>query len=239
MNEEDAPHESVGVHQAAGTPSWLADLAEVARSVRGPQLSNFLPPKGAGSRPASVLMLFADQAEGPAVLLVERAHDMRSHAGQVAFPGGAEDSGDTGPVAAALREAEEETGVDPDGIEVVDSLPTLWLPVSDYAVTPVLAWWRRLSSVYVVDPAETASVHVVALAEMLDPANRVTVRHPSGHQGPAFLVHDLIVWGFTAGLLSRVLALAGWERPWDETRVQDLPPDVVAKSLRDHPTNAS
>ena len=88
-------------------------------------------------------MLFGERSQrGPDLLLTERAHDMRSHPGQVSFPGGSIDAGET-PVQAALREAEEETGLDPAGVEVFGELPELWLPPSNFAVTPVLGWWRH------------------------------------------------------------------------------------------------
>jgi len=153
-------------------PEWLRPLAEAAVHVRPEQLSRFLPP-AEGGRESAVLMLFgeADPGSGWAgaeVLLIERAHDMRSHAGQVAFPGGALDPGDEGVVEAALREAVEETGLDPSGVEVFGTLPALFLPVSDFVVTPVLGWWRTPSPVGVVDPAEVASVHRVPLADLLD-----------------------------------------------------------------------
>jgi hypothetical protein len=61
------------------------------------------------------------------------------------------------------------------------------------------------------------------MSELLDPANRYSVRHPSGFVGPAFDVRGLLVWGFTGGLLSRVFALCGWEQPWDESAVRPLP----------------
>jgi ADP-ribose pyrophosphatase YjhB (NUDIX family) len=145
----------------------------------------------------------------------------------VAFPGGAVDPDDDGVVEAALREAQEETGVDPGGVEVFGTLPALFLPVSDFVVTPVLAWWREPSPVGVVDEAEVASVHRVLLSDLLDPANRFQVSHPSGYVGAAFGVADLLVWGFTAGLLDRLLRLAGWERPWDRAQVRELPADLV------------
>ena len=214
-------------------PEWLAPFVEAAGTVRATQLTRFLPPQGSNPRAASVLMLFGDSSGEPDVLLLERAHDMRSHAGQVAFPGGVQDPGDRDAVATALREAEEETGLDPTGVDVVGVLPTLWLPPSNFAVTPVLGWWRTPSEVSVVDPAETASVHTVPIAELIDPAHRVTVRHPSGFLGPGFLVRDLVVWGFTAGLLSRMFAIVGWERPWDDQQVVDLPDNLVSSSMRD------
>jgi hypothetical protein len=72
----------------------------------------------------------------------------------------------------------------------------------------------------------------VPLAEMLDPANRLSVRHPSGYVGPAFTVRGLLVWGFTGGLLARLFVVAGWERPWDESRVEPLPEETVRQALR-------
>ncbi len=174
-----------------------------------------------------MLVLFGEAAEGPDVLIIKRASSLRSHAGQPAFPGGRVDPEDAGPVAAALREAWEETGLDPAGVDVFATLPPLYVPVSDSGVTPVLGWWRRESPVRVVDPAEVACVRRVPLAELLDPANRVRVRHPSGYLGPGFHLPDLLVWGFTAGLLDELFRLAGWERPWSRARVLDLPASDV------------
>lgn len=214
-------------------PAWLLPLVEAARQLSSGQLSPLSPPADADPRPASVLILFGEASGEPDVLLLERAHDMRSHAGQVAFPGGSQDSDDADAVAAALREAEEETGLDPAGVDVLGVLPTLWLPPSNFTVTPVLGWWRTPSVVSAVDPAETASVHTIAISELLDPAHRATVRHPSGYLGPAFLVRDLVIWGFTAGLLARLFAIVGWEKTWDDQRVVDLPANLVSSSLRD------
>jgi len=181
-----------------------------------------------GGRPSAVLMLFGAEDGTPDLLLTQRADTMRRHPGQVSFPGGAQDRTDDGPVAAALREAHEETGLDTSGVDVLGTLPALYLPPSGFVVTPVLAWWRSPSPVRVVDPAEVSAVVRVPLAELLDPANRATVRHPSGYVGPTFQARGLFVWGFTAGLLSRVLALAGLELPWDRHRQVPLPDRVQA-----------
>jgi 8-oxo-dGTP pyrophosphatase MutT (NUDIX family) len=203
-------------------PTWLDPVREVLATVRPEQLSRFLPPPE-GGRESAVLVLFGDGPDGPDLLLIQRAATVSSHPGQPAFPGGALDDTDADAVAAALREAEEETGLDPAGVEVLGTLPQLWLPPSGFVVTPVVAWWREPSAVGVVDPGEVERVVRVPVAELTDPANRVSVRHSSGFVGPAFDVRGLLVWGFTAGLLSRMFALAGWERPWDASVVRELP----------------
>lgn len=224
---------STDIHDERALPDWLRPVARACESVEAAQLSRLVAPADSTPRPASVLVLFGEGADGPHVLLLERASDMRSHAGQVAFPGGAQDSDDADEVAAALREAHEETGLDAGGVTVIGVLPSLWLPPSNFTVTPVVGWWHTPSDVRAVDPGETASVHTVRIEELLDPTNRVTVRHPSGFRGPAFFVGGLVVWGFTAGLLSRLFALVGWEIAWDDSRVVDLSSDVVASSVRD------
>ncbi|MFF6997909.1 NUDIX hydrolase [Streptomyces sp. NPDC008313] len=218
-----------------GLPGWLDPVARVAETVQPLQLSRFLPPADGAGRQSAVLILFGEgegegdpggtdgKGGGPELLLMERASSLRSHAGQPSFPGGALDPEDgdpetDGPLRAALREAEEETGLDPDGVQVFGVLPRLYIPVSEFVVTPVLGWWRRPTPVGVVDPAETARVFTVPVADLTDPANRATAVHPSGFRGPAFLVESTLVWGFTAGVIDKILHFAGWERPWDREK---------------------
>src|SRR5215510_11268528 len=116
-----------------------------------------MPPEDADPRRGAVLLLFVDGPDrdlgSGRLLLTERAHDMRSHPGQVSFPGGSIDPGET-PREAALREAWEETGVRPEGVEVFAELPELWLPPTNFSVTPVLGWWAEEGPVGVVDPRE-------------------------------------------------------------------------------------
>ncbi|AKZ57139.1 hypothetical protein SAM23877_4094 [Streptomyces ambofaciens ATCC 23877] len=217
-----------------GLPGWLDPVVRAAETVQPRQLSRFLPPEDGAGRQSAVLILFgggesaaedgrSGAGRGPELLLMERAGTLRSHAGQPAFPGGALDPEDgdpqgEGPLRAALREAEEETGLDPAGVQLFGVLPKLYIPVSGFVVTPVLAWWREPSPVGAVDPNETARVFTVPVADLTDPANRVTTIHPSGHRGPAFLVESALVWGFTAGVIDRLLHFAGWERPWDREK---------------------
>lgn len=191
----------------------------------------------ATTRPAAVLVLLGESErhagvpshgtapDGLDVLLVQRAASLSHHPGQIAFPGGRLDPEDDGPVAAALREAVEETGLDPTGVDVVGTLAGIPLPVSNHVVTPVLAWWARPTPVGVVDLGESAAVFRVPVADLLDPANRHLARVSRGGRhldSPAFVVDDRLVWGFTGIVLDRVLDGLGWTRPW-EPQVLDIP----------------
>ncbi|GAA3894749.1 CoA pyrophosphatase [Streptomyces lacrimifluminis] len=219
-----------------GLPGWLDPVVHAVETVEPLQLSRFLPPEDGAGRQSAVLILFGegerkagsggdggDGGGGPELLLMERASSLRSHAGQPSFPGGALDPEDgdpqgDGPLRAALREAEEETGLDPSGVQLFGVLPKLYIPVSGFVVTPVLGWWREPTPVGVVDPNETARVFTVPVADLTDPANRATAVHPSGHKGPAFMVESALVWGFTAGIIDRLMHYSGWERPWDRNK---------------------
>jgi 8-oxo-dGTP pyrophosphatase MutT (NUDIX family) len=215
-----------------GLPGWLDPVVHAVETVEPLQLSRFLPPEDGAGRQSAVLILFGEgegkaespeEGGGPELLLMERASSLRSHAGQPSFPGGALDPEDgdpqgDGPLRAALREAEEETGLDPAGVQLFGVLPKLYIPVSGFVVTPVLGWWREPTPVGVVDPNETARVFTVPVADLTDPANRATAVHPSGHKGPAFLVESALVWGFTAGIIDRLMHYSGWERPWDRNK---------------------
>lgn len=185
------------------------------------------------ARHAAVLVLFGVLDDVPAqsdkpyaaadldVLLLERAHTLTSHPGQVAFPGGGIEPGGEAAVEAALREAEEETGLDPAGVEILGVLPELGLIRSNFLVRPVLAWWAAPSPVRVVDYAESAQVFRIPVRDLLDPANRVTATITalgSTHKSPGFLVRDVVVWGFTGLILNELFDQLGWTVPWDQER---------------------
>ena len=231
-------------------PGWLHELsAALARTPVPPVLR---PPAGRGRRSA-ILVLFghgAPRLSGAAgavtgertgtgspaggaagacdLLIIQRRPGLRRHGGQPAFPGGAIEPADPGPVQAALREAAEEVGLDPSGVDVIGTAPELYISRSGFRVVPVLGWWRRPVAVGPADPAEVAAVARVPVSEFADPANRLMLRHPSGASGPAFQVRGMLVWGFTAALVSMLLRAGGWERPWDTGRVEDLPPEALA-----------
>ena len=206
---------------AVTLPPWLQPVVDVMRDITAESITRFVPPDGQG-RHSAVLVLLGESDTGPDVLLIERARTRRTHAGEPAFPGGALDDDDADAAAAALREAHEETGLDPSGVVVFGQLPDLWVPVNDFVVTPVMGWWRAPSPVHAKDLAEVASVHRIPIAELTDPANRCLVRHPSGYIAPGFTVRNMVVWGFTAGVLSKLFDRVNWSQPWDTGRVVDI-----------------
>jgi 8-oxo-dGTP pyrophosphatase MutT (NUDIX family) len=201
-------------------PDWLEPVRAGAATISPEDLTRFVPPPGGAARTGAVLMLFSEGPRGGELLLTERAHDMRSHPGQVSFPGGTVDPGETH-VQAALREAQEEIGLEPSSVEVFGRLPELWLPPSNFAVTPVLGWWREPAEVTIASPAE---VHAIP------------VRHPRGdYLSPGFLIgpdKDVILWGFTGGIIARLFDFLGWTRPWDDSRVRDLPAYMLQAEAR-------
>ncbi len=205
-------------------PPWLDPLLTRLGSARTEDFTRLATPERGGRESAVLVLLGEEPGNGPDVLILQRAATLRTHAGQPAFPGGAADPEDTDASATALREANEEVGLDPATVTVLAELPKLWIPVSEFVVTPVLGWWHAPHPVHPREPAEVAHVARLPITELVDPENRVRVRHPSGWVGPAFSVRGMLVWGFTAGVLSALLEMGGWARPWHRGRVVDLPP---------------
>jgi 8-oxo-dGTP pyrophosphatase MutT (NUDIX family) len=206
----------------AGRPEWVPRLIEALDHPHREQWIDPLRP-AIGARPAAVLILIGTGDDGPEILFVERASTLRTHAGQIALPGGAQDAADADLADTALREAYEETGVDPTGIQVLGALPPAHVSVSGFDVTAVVGWWRTRSPVGAADPREVASTLMVSVAELTHPDHRARVRHPSGYIGPAFEVAGHLIWGLTAHLVDGLLSLAGWQRSWNRNRVLPIP----------------
>ena len=210
--------------RAAVVPPPLVGLVHAIAAARPEELSRNDPvPDTAGERQAAVLILIAtDGADGPDVLLQQRSPNLRDHAGEVAFPGGAREDGDAGPPATAIREAAEETGVEPAAIEPLILLPRLHIPPSRFDVTGVLAHWPLPSPVSAIDPGETSRVMRVPFTALADPENRVMLSTRFGWHGPAFVLEGAVVWGYTGEILAALLRLGGWERPWAASDPLDL-----------------
>ncbi|MGU3497762.1 NUDIX hydrolase [Mycobacterium sp. C31M] len=184
-------------------------------------------------RDAAVLVLFSGPAEGEPgapppetdLLVTVRASSLRNHSGQAAFPGGVSDPEDDGPVSTALREAREETGVDTDRLTPLAVLDRMFIPPTGFHVVPVLAYSPDPGPVGVVDPAEAAIVARVPLRAFINPENRLMVyrqANTSRFAGPAFLLNQMLVWGFTGQVISALLDVAGWAQPWDTGDVREL-----------------
>lgn len=194
--------------------------AALAEGTVGTQLAARRPPQG--RRASAVLAAFTlrdDDTE--AVVLTQRADGLRKHAGQVAFPGGVLDPGETD-VEAALREAWEEAGILPEDVHILGALPALHIPVSGFDVVTVVGWWKTGTTV-AGNINEVASVQVVPVDMLVDPDNRCTAVTPQGVETPGFKVGHLFVWGFTAFVLSELLRAGGWEKPWNTTKVVPVP----------------
>lgn len=205
-------------------PKWLHPIAELADKINPEMLAPQFPYPPDDARDAAVLLLFADSEAGPDILLTQRATTMRSHPGQISFPGGSIDPGDVDAVDAALREAREEVGLRRETVTVFGQLPPLWLPPSNFAVVTVLGYWNDPEDLHPVDLDEVAAVFRAPIETLMDPVSRFTVIHPSGWRGPGFRVEaDVPLWGFTAGIVSRLFAQVGWERAWDESIEEPFP----------------
>ncbi len=163
-------------------------------------------------RRAAVLVLIVPADGGAAaVVLTERVDRGGHHSGEVSFPGGAMEPGDAGAIGTALREAEEEIGLDGElvGVSVVGTLEPFWIPVSDFHVTPVLAVAGR-RAVYRIQPDEVARVLEAPLDAFVPGAPIVMVeREVRGWplRYGAYPVDGLLVWGATARVLGQLGAL--------------------------------
>ncbi|MBK8457333.1 MAG: CoA pyrophosphatase [Phyllobacteriaceae bacterium] len=153
-------------------------------------------------KPAAVLFGIVDRPEGATVLLTQRTEALRSHSGQIAFPGGRIDDGDETPEHAALREAEEEIGITAASVEIVGRLPD-YLTGSGYRIVPVLA---------VIDPAhrlrlnphEVADAFETPLAFLMDEGNwKRGSRVWEGRERFFWTVpwEERYIWGVTAGII--------------------------------------
>ncbi|TMS55819.1 CoA pyrophosphatase [Mycobacterium sp. DBP42] len=184
-------------------------------------------------RDAAVLVLFSGPTDGAPptppeetdLLVTVRASSLRHHAGQAAFPGGAADPGDEGPVGTAFREAWEETGIDTSRLYPLATMEKMFIPPSGFHVVPVLAYSPDPGPVAVVNESETAVVARVPVRAFINPENRLMVyreANTSRFAGPAFLLNEMLVWGFTGQVISAILDVAGWAKPWNTEDVRGL-----------------
>jgi len=153
-------------------------------------------------KPAAVLVPVVARDEGLTLLLTRRTDHLHDHPGQISFPGGRVDAGDTSPTATALREAEEEIGLPPQRIQLLGELP-LYRTITGFEVTPVVGLVTPPLEL-ALDPFEVAEAFEVPLSFLLDPANRQ--RHAVEVRGRkreywAMPYGGYYIWGATAGMI--------------------------------------
>jgi 8-oxo-dGTP pyrophosphatase MutT (NUDIX family) len=246
-----SPESERSLLSPGAAPPWLKPLVDNARAVKQAYrrrvpaellalvtVANAKAALTGTGRDAAVLVLFSGPADSPNgglpddadLLVTVRASTLRHHAGQAAFPGGAADPGDGGPIFTAMREATEETGIDTSRLTPLATLEKMFIPPSGFHVVPVLAYSPDPGPVSVVDESETAVVARVPVRAFINPENRLMVYRKENTRrlaGPAFLLNEMLVWGFTGQVISAMLDVAGWARPWNTEDVRELD-DVMA-----------
>jgi 8-oxo-dGTP pyrophosphatase MutT (NUDIX family) len=181
----------------------LSDALAASEGMAGEDEAHIPPDRGLHI-PAAVLIAVTDRPQ-PGVILTQRPDYLRSHPGQIAFPGGKIDPEDASPIAAALREADEELGLSPHHVRVIGSAD-VYRSGSGFAITPVLAVIPPDLS-YSPNPGEVADWFEVPLAFVLDRDNHV--RHSTMWKGVERQYIEILwgqrrIWGVTAGIIANL-----------------------------------
>lgn len=168
-------------------------------------------------RAAAVLVPLLPRPDGLHVLFTERSKELRSHAGQISFPGGSVDVEDADVRAAALREAREEVGLREEHVQVLGMLDDCPTFVTGYVITPVVgvidpgAFTASGRYPWEPSPAEIAALHELPLRDFREPANlRIEMREREGQSFELYwyTVQGQVVWGATARILSQLIRIA-------------------------------
>lgn len=174
-----------------------------------------VPPPGAGSRRAAVLVPVLMEAEGAHLVYTVRKDHLPDHAGQISFPGGSLEPGDGSLLQTALREAQEEIDLRPDLVEVVGELEEMYIPPSDFRVSPFVGLLPPEAEL-VLQPDEVEAIFTVSLDHLMSPETLRRVlwtRDGREYEVPIFAVEDTSVreiWGATAAITAALLARLGW-----------------------------
>jgi 8-oxo-dGTP pyrophosphatase MutT (NUDIX family) len=160
---------------------------------------------------AAVLVPVIAGSPEPTLLYTQRPQDMPTHAGQISFPGGRWEPTDADARATALREAQEELGIEPSQVQVLGELDDVATPVG-FVITPVVGWLESLPELK-PDPREVDEYFEVSIDDLNDPAHfrDQGVREIAGktYQTPEYRVADRLIWGATARMTQRLLEVLG------------------------------
>ena len=188
-------------------PAWQTEITDENRHVIAAGIIAKRQAAGKVTR-AAVLIPLLLQPNGLSVLLTQRTTHLRDHGGQISFPGGRMDPEDAGPNETALRESEEEIGLERERVEIIGQLPE-YLTVSGYSVTPIIGLVKPQAE-YVLDEFEVADIFEVPLSFLMDPANH-QVRVWQSEQGSrrfySMPYEGRFIWGATAGMLRNLYHL--------------------------------
>ncbi|HEV2742557.1 MAG TPA: CoA pyrophosphatase [Rubrobacter sp.] len=174
-----------------------------------------VPPPGADSRRAAVLVPVLAEPEGLRLVYTVRKADLQDHAGQISFPGGSMDPSDRSLLETALREAEEEIDLSRDLVEVVGELEEMYIPPSNFRVSPFVGLLPPGAEM-VIAPDEVEEIFTVSLNELMAPETfrrALWRRDGRDYEVPVFSVDGSRreIWGATAAMTAALLARLGWE----------------------------
>jgi 8-oxo-dGTP pyrophosphatase MutT (NUDIX family) len=181
-----------------------------------------VPPPGADARRAAVLVPVLLETEEARLVYTVRKDHLHNHAGQISFPGGIPEPEDDSLLATALREAEEEINLRPDIVEVIGELEEMYIPPSQFLVSPFVGLLRQEAEL-TLDPEEVEAVFSVSVEELMSPDSFKKVvweRDGRPHEVPIFAVEGHEIWGATAAITAGLLARLGWEAG-SNTRTED------------------
>lgn len=188
-------------------PAWQIEITDENRHVMAADIIAKRQAAGKVTR-AAVLIPLLLQPNGLSVLLTQRTTHLRDHGGQISFPGGRMDPEDAGPNETALRESEEEIGLERERVEIIGQLPE-YLTVSGYSVTPIIGLVKPQAE-YVLDEFEVADIFEVPLSFLMDPANhqiRVWQSEQGSRRFYSMPYEGRFIWGATAGMLRNLYHL--------------------------------
>lgn len=174
---------------------------------RAPVLMDVIEGQRPHARKAAVLLCLFEKDGELYLTFIRRASTLRSHSGEIAFPGGSVDAGDASPVITALREAQEEIGLDPAGVEVLGILPPVFTVVSNFLITPVVAFLPQGLGTLKLQASEVAEIILVPLQALADPAIAHTEEWTRGGLTRTVYFYDYgsyRIWGATARIFNEL-----------------------------------